>query len=75
MDLSARICGAGAMTMGGIMQAAALVIIALAGEPFPMASFLIGAGVLVFLVGAVVCDQRTDHSFQDHRLPTYPHDH
>ncbi len=75
MDIWTRICGVGMMTMGGIMLAAALLVIAMAEEPFPIASFLIGAGVLVFLVGAVFCDQKSDHSHQEHRQPTYSQNH
>lgn len=69
-----RTSGVGMMIASGIMQAVALLFIALAEEPFPIALILLGSGVLLFFAGAVLCDQRSDHSYRDARLPTYSED-
>jgi hypothetical protein len=63
MDISTRTCGFGTMILGGIMQGVALLSVAFVQEPFPMALILLGVGILLFLVGAVLCGQRGDHSY------------
>ena len=62
MEFSTRTCGNGTMILGGIMQGVALLSVAFLQEPFPMALILLGVGILLFLVGAVLCDQRGDRS-------------
>ena len=47
------------MCAGGAMQAIALLLIALAEDPFPIALILMAGGVLVFFAGAVLSDQRS----------------
>ena len=74
MSPSIRTSGVGMMIASAIVQGAALLFVALAEEPFPIALILLGSGVLLFLAGAVLCDQRSDHSYRDPRLTTYSED-
>lgn len=66
---SARTSGIGTMVVGGTMQGLALLLIALMPEPFPIALILMGGGVLLFIVGAVLHDQQSDIAHRQHRPP------
>jgi hypothetical protein len=51
------------------MQAIALLLIALAEDPFPIALILIAGGLLIFFAGAVLSDRRSDAYQHGHRPP------
>lgn len=69
MSPSTRTSGFGMMYAGGAMQAIALLLIAFAEDPFPLALVLIAGGLLIFFAGAALCDQRSDTYRHGHRPP------
>lgn len=70
MDHTNRAISIGAMTAGGIMQMIALLVVALVEEPFSTALVLGAAGILLFIVGAALYDQRSVRSSQNPPPPT-----
>ena len=69
MSPSRRASGIGMMYAGGATTAVALLLIAFAKDPFPIALILMAGGVLIFFAGAVICDQRSGAYQQGHRPP------
>lgn len=69
MSPSRRASGIGMMYAGGATTALALLLIAFAKDPFPIALILMAGGVLIFFTGAVLCDQRSGAYQQGHRPP------
>ena len=57
------------MYAGGAVQAMALLLIAFAQEPFPIALILIASGLLLFFAGAVLSDRRSEAARLGHRPP------
>jgi len=53
------------------MQALALLLIAFAQEPFPIALILIAGGLLLFFAGAVLSDRRSDAARLGYRPPEF----
>jgi hypothetical protein len=58
MSISTRTSGIGTMVAGGVMLMMALLFVALEVEPFSIALILATAGPVLFIAGAIVCDQR-----------------
>ncbi|MGB5167897.1 MAG: hypothetical protein WBP49_05750 [Acidimicrobiia bacterium] len=71
MSPSTRTSGVGMMYAGGAMQALALLLIAFAQEPFPIALILIAGGLLLFFAGAVLSDRRSDAARLGYRPPEF----
>ena len=59
MSPSRRASGIGMMYAGGATTAVALLLVAFATDPFPIALILMAGGVLVFFAGAGLNDQRS----------------
>ena len=71
MSPSARTSGVGMMYAGGAMQALALLLIAFAQQPFPIALILIAGGLLLFFAGAALSDRRSDAARLGYRPREY----
>ena len=69
MQISTRTSGIGTMIAGGVMLVVALLSVALLEEPFPIALISAAASVVLFIAGAVLYDQRSEHSYRDPGLP------
>lgn len=59
------------MYAGGAMQALALLLVAFAAEPFPVALILIAGGLLLFFAGAALSDRRSDAVRLGYRRPEF----
>lgn len=70
MDHTSRAISIGTMAAGGIMQMIALLVVAVVEEPFPTALILGAAGLVLFIVGAALYDQRSVRSSQNPQPPT-----
>lgn len=71
MRVSTTKCGFATMILGGASMSLAILLFALGGELFPIATIIIAGGILVFIVGAVLFDCRSNRSYQDPRLNAY----
>ncbi len=71
MSPTTRTSGSAVMCAGGAMQALALLLIAFAAEPFPIALILIAGGLLLFFAGAVLTDRRSDAARLGYRPPEF----
>lgn len=71
MSPSKRTSGFGMMYAGGAMQALALLLIAFAQEPFPIALMVVAGGLLLFFAGAVLSDRRSDAARLGYRPPEF----
>ena len=71
MSPSPRTVGTVMMYAGGVVQALALLLVAFAAEPFPVALILIAGGLLLFFAGAVLCDRRSSTAHLGYRPPEF----
>lgn len=71
MSLATRTSGSAVMCAGGVMQALALLLIAFAAEPFPVALILIAGGLVLFFAGAVLNDRRSGAARLGYRPPEF----